>query len=92
MDGNKPKKSFKDTLNLPRTDFNIRADAQKKETEILNRWKKDDLYNKSVAANKDKEKFILHDGPPYANGHAHIGHALNRTLKDIICKFKRMSG
>lgn len=86
------KKSFKDTLNLPRTDFNIRADAQKKETEILNRWVKDDLYNKAVSENKGKEKFILHDGPPFANGHAHMGHALNRTLKDIVCKFKRMSG
>lgn len=84
------KKSFKDTLNLPKTDFSIRANASKKEPEILDRWNKDDLYNKCCETG-DK-KFCLHDGPPFANGHMHMGHVLNRTIKDIVSKFKRMSG
>lgn len=85
------KKSFKETLNLPKTDFSIRANAKTKEPELLERWKKESLYKKAVV--KDSKKtFALHDGPPFANGHMHMGHALNRILKDITCKAKRMDG
>jgi isoleucyl-tRNA synthetase len=87
------KKSFKSTLNLPKTEFSIRANAKIKEPQILEQWKKNDLYKKACEKGEgEKEVFTLHDGPPFANGHMHMGHALNRTLKDIVCKVKRMSG
>lgn len=87
------KKSFKETLNLPNTDFSIRAKAKEKEPEILKRWIKENLYHAAFEKNKGIGKtFTLHDGPPFANGHIHMGHALNRTLKDIVLKCKRMSG
>lgn len=87
-----PKKSFKDTLNLPHTDFPIRSNPAQEDELILKRWEKEDLFYKSFIHNKGNEKFILHDGPPYANGHLHLGHAYNKVLKDIICKSQRMSG
>lgn len=80
------------TLNLPRTDFPMRANLPNREPEILAFWEKIDLYGKIQAANAGKPKFILHDGPPYANGNIHLGHTLNKVLKDIIVKFKSMSG
>ena len=83
---------YKDTLNLPVTAFPMKANLAQKELEILDHWEKTSLYEKLVAAGKDKPKYILHDGPPYANGHIHIGHALNKILKDFILKSKRMSG
>src|SRR5581483_5826338 len=86
------KKSFKDTLNLPHTDFPIRANYAQEDSMILNRWEKEDLYHASFIHNKGNEKFILHDGPPYANGHIHLGHAYNKILKDMICKAYRMAG
>jgi len=87
------KKSFKETLNLPRTDFSIRANAKTKEPELLERWEKENLYDKACEQNRGTGKtFSLHEGPPFANGHMHMGHALNRTLKDIVCKSKRMAG
>lgn len=86
------KKSFKDTLNLPKTDFPIRANAKTKEPELLQRWADEKLCEAAVKKNEGNEMFTLQDGPPYANGHMHIGHALNRTLKDVVCKSKRMSG
>ncbi|MCK4517876.1 isoleucine--tRNA ligase [Candidatus Babeliales bacterium] len=87
------KKSFKETLNLPKTDFSQRANAVKKEPEFLKRWKDEKLCERAVEKNqKDGTPFTLHDGPPFANGHMHMGHALNRTLKDVICKSKRMAG
>ncbi len=88
----KKKNPFQDTLNLPKTDFSLRANSANKEPEILKRWNDDNLSAKTYAANKGKEKFILHDGPPYANGNIHLGHVLNKVLKDISAKFKRMSG
>jgi len=78
------------TLNLPKTSFNMKANLPNKEPEILKVWDKKNIYKKSLE-NK-KEKFILHDGPPYANGDIHIGHALNKILKDIILKYKRLQG
>lgn len=83
---------YKDTLNLPQTDFPMKADLPKKEPEILNFWGKNLIYEKIQEKNKGKKKYILHDGPPYANGNIHIGHALNKILKDIIIKYKSMRG
>lgn len=83
---------YKDTLNLPKTDFSMKADLAKKEPEILKFWDKMNLYGKMREKNKNKPKYILHDGPPYANGHVHIGTALNKILKDIVVKYKAMRG
>ena len=84
--------SYKDTLNLPRTDFPIRAQNDVFDPIVLQRWENEDVYNKTFAVHEGKEKFILHDGPPYANGDIHLGHAYNKILKDIICKYERMNG
>ncbi len=86
------KKNFKNTLNLPHTDFPIRANHLHDDAAILERWQRDNLYAEAFVHNKGKEKFILHDGPPYANGHLHLGSAYNKILKDIVCKYHRMSG
>src|SRR5499426_3465392 len=83
---------YKATLNLPRTDFPMRASLAQREPEILARWKADRLYERLQAANAGKPRFVLHDGPPYANGHIHLGHALNKILKDMIVKHRAMSG
>ncbi|MCW8860148.1 MAG: isoleucine--tRNA ligase [Deltaproteobacteria bacterium] len=83
---------YKNTLNLPATDFPMRANLPKREPQILQQWEKIGLNDQLENANKGKQSFILHDGPPYANGHIHMGHALNKILKDIIVKSKRMEG
>lgn len=83
---------YKNTLNLPQTDFPMKANLSQREPEILKKWQAMDLYAALRAAGKKKKKFILHDGPIYANGHIHVGHAVNRILKDIIVKSKTMSG
>ncbi|ORJ54910.1 isoleucine--tRNA ligase [Geothermobacter hydrogeniphilus] len=83
---------YKQTLNLPKTDFPMRGNLPKREPEMLQRWQQLKLEEKLAAAGKGKPTFTLHDGPPYANGHIHIGHALNKILKDIIIKSKRMQG
>jgi isoleucyl-tRNA synthetase len=82
----------KSTLNLPQTAFPMRGNLAQREPQILKRWQQMDLYNKLRAAGKGREQFILHDGPPYANGDIHIGHAVNKILKDIIVKSKTLSG
>ena len=82
----------KENINLPKTAFSMKANLQNKEPEILEYWKKIDLYKELRKSNKGKEKFILHDGPPYANGNIHMGTALNKILKDIIVKFHQMDG
>lgn len=89
---NNQKKSFKDTLNLPHTNFPIRPNHKEDDARILQRWENENLYRRAFEKNKGEEKFILHDGPPYANGHTHIGHAYNKILKDIVCKSQRMMG
>lgn len=86
------KKSFKDTLNLPHTDFPMRPNAKEDDLNLLQRWEKENLYKRAFNAHKGQEKFILHDGPPYANGHLHLGHAYNKILKDIVTKSQRMMG
>lgn len=83
---------YKDTLNLPHTDFPMKASLAQREPEILKRWEKSDLFNKIRARLKGKPKFILPDGPPFANGHIHLGHAVDKTLKDIVIKNKTLSG
>ncbi len=83
---------YKATLNLPSTDFPMRASLPTREPETLKQWQQEDLYQTIRAARAGCEKFILHDGPPYANGHLHCGHALNKILKDIIVKSKTISG
>jgi isoleucyl-tRNA synthetase len=83
---------YKHTLNLPDTDFPMKGNLAQKEPDILKRWQQQDLYQKMRDARKGAEKFILHDGPPYANGSIHIGHAVNKILKDFIIKAKTLSG
>ncbi len=86
------KVSFKDTLNLPQTDFPIRANAKELDPAMVKRWEEEDLFTKSFYHNEGNKKYILHDGPPYANGNIHIGHAYNKILKDIVTKSRRMRG
>ena len=83
---------YKTTLNLPKTDFPMRADLPKREPLFLSEWQKQDIYRAIRDKSKGKEKKVLHDGPPYANGDIHIGHALNKTLKDIVVKYWTMCG
>ncbi len=83
---------YRDTLNLPKTDFPMRAQLAKREPEILTFWEREKIYHQLSQQAKGRPKYILHDGPPYANGHIHIGTALNKILKDFIIKSKFMSG
>ncbi|MFA4992069.1 MAG: isoleucine--tRNA ligase [Candidatus Omnitrophota bacterium] len=83
---------YKKTLNLPKTEFPMKGDLPVKEPVILKKWAEMDIYAKIRQRRKGAPKYILHDGPPYANGVIHIGHALNKTLKDIVVKFKTMRG
>ncbi|MDD5641823.1 MAG: isoleucine--tRNA ligase [Syntrophales bacterium] len=83
---------YKETLNLPRTSFPMKADLPRREPDILKRWAEMDLYACIRAQSRGRERFLLHDGPPYANGHIHLGHALNKILKDIIIKSRQMAG
>jgi len=86
------KKDFKETLNLPNTDFPMKANLAQKEPLMIKFWEENKIYEKIQEKRKNSTHYILHDGPPYANGHIHIGHALNKILKDIIVKFKSMKG
>lgn len=83
---------WKDTLNLPKTSFPMKAQLNKKEPQILEKWEQMDIYQRILEKRKDNELYILHDGPPYANGNIHLGHALNKILKDFIVKTKTMEG
>jgi isoleucyl-tRNA synthetase len=83
---------WKDTVNLPRTDFPMRANLPTTEPQVIARWGHDRLYEQIRARRKGARRFVLHDGPPYANGDIHIGHALNKILKDFIVKSKTMAG
>ncbi|MFA5142798.1 MAG: isoleucine--tRNA ligase [Candidatus Omnitrophota bacterium] len=83
---------YKNTLNLPRTDFPMKADLPNREPGMLENWQKSKLYTKIRKKSKGSPKYILHDGPPYANGSIHMGHALNKILKDIVIRYKTMKG
>ena len=82
----------KESLHLPKTAFSMKANLAKKEPEILQQWEQNKTFKKIRENSKGKEKFILHDGPPYANGHIHMGTALNKILKDMIIRFHQMNG
>ena len=83
---------YKETLNLPVTDFPMKANLTKKEPEALKQWEAEDLYGQIRKEKKGKPKYVFHDGPPYANGHIHMGHALNKLLKDFVVKIQSMKG
>jgi isoleucyl-tRNA synthetase len=85
-------RNYSETLFLPKTDFPMRAGLPQREPEILARWHKLGLYERLRAAGKGRTKFVLHDGPPYANGNIHIGHALNKILKDVVTRSQQMLG
>jgi isoleucyl-tRNA synthetase len=82
---------YKDTLNLPKTNFPMKANLSKKEVDLLEFWSENDIYQK-IQKKKRSKTYILHDGPPYANGHIHLGHTLNKVLKDMIIKYQAMKG
>ena len=84
--------NYKDTLNLPKTAFPMKANLANREPEMLKHWEAIDLYAKMRELGRDRPRFVLHDGPPYANGDIHIGHAVNKILKDIIVKSKTLNG
>src|SRR5216117_3543650 len=84
---------YKDTLNLPRTDFPMKADLVTREPQRLEKWRASGLYEKIQAARaRAEKKFVLHDGPPFANGEVHIGNALNKILKDMVVKSHSLRG
>ena len=85
-------KSYKETLNLPQTSFPMKANLAQREPEMLKSWEAEGVYAAIRAKSAGKPKYVLHDGPPYANGHIHIGHALNKVLKDLIVKYQTMRG
>ncbi len=85
-------RDYSQTLFLPQTEFPMRAGLPQKEPELLKRWQKLDLYNRLRQTAKGRDKFVLHDGPPYANGNIHIGHALNKILKDVVTRSQQMLG
>lgn len=86
------KRDYRDTISLPKTDFPMRAGLPQREPEWLERWKSQDLYQKLREDARGREKFTYHDGPPYANGDIHMGHAMQKTLKDIVCRTQQMQG
>lgn len=92
MSDDKNKDLYKDTVFLPKTEFPMRGGLPQKEPEIIKKWQEMDLYGRLRAASQDKEKWVLHDGPPYANGHIHMGHALNKILKDVVVRSYQMMG
>ena len=94
MSDEKPQKTdrYRDTVFLPRTSFAMKAGLPQKEPELLKRWEAMDLYGSLRKESAGRPKYVLHDGPPYANGHLHIGHALNKILKDIITRSRQMQG
>jgi isoleucyl-tRNA synthetase len=83
---------YKKTLNLPATTFPMKASLTQNEPKVLEGWYANDAYGAMIGANDGKEPYVLHDGPPYANGHIHIGHAMNKILKDVIVKHRNMTG
>ena len=83
---------YKSSLNLPQTEFPMRANLAQREPNVLERWQRLDIYQHLRAARAGKPKWVLHDGPPYANGAIHIGHAVNKVLKDVINKSRLIMG
>ena len=92
MSAEQEKRDYRDTVFLPKTDFPMRAGLPQREPAFLAKWAKEDIYGQLRADSAEREKFILHDGPPYANGNIHIGHAMQKTLKDVVVKTQQMQG
>jgi len=86
------KKSYRDTLNLPKTSFSMKANLVQREPAMRKAWAKEDMYAKIRSQRQNADKYILHDGPPYANGDIHMGHVINKVLKDIVVKYRTMKG
>ncbi len=91
-DKGKKNKGYRDTLNLPTTAFAMKANLVQREPQQRKAWEKEDMYNKVLAARADAPLYLLHDGPPYANGDIHMGHVINKVLKDFVVKYKTMTG
>src|SRR5690554_4254856 len=85
-------KDYKHTLLMMKTDFKMRANLTEKEPKLVKEWNENKIYEKALEKNKDRPTFILHDGPPYANGDIHLGHALNKILKDFVVRYQTMNG
>ena len=84
--------NYKDTLLMPKTDFEMRGNLPKKEPGYVQRWQENKMYEKVIKQNEGHDDFVFHDGPPYANGNMHTGHMLNKIIKDVICRYKNMLG
>ena len=84
--------NYKDTLLMPKTDFEMRGNLPKKEPVYVQRWQEAKMYEKVLEQNKNHDDFMFHDGPPYANGNMHVGHMLDKIIKDVICRYKNMEG
>ena len=84
--------NYKDTLLMPKTEFEMRGNLPKKEPAYVQRWQDSSMYEKVVKQNEGKDAFVFHDGPPYANGNMHIGHMMNKVIKDVICRYKNIEG
>ena len=84
--------NYKDTLLMPKTDFEMRGNLPKKEPKYVERWQEAHMYEKVIQQNEGNKDFVFHDGPPYANGNMHVGHMLNKIIKDVICRYKNMQG
>lgn len=84
--------NYKDTLLMPKTEFEMRGNLPKKEPKYVERWQESRMYEKVIQQNEGKDDFVFHDGPPYANGNMHTGHMLNKIIKDVICRYKNMQG
>jgi len=84
--------NYKETLNLPHTQFPMKANLSQREPQILKKWQEMNLYRKIIQKNAGQPRFVLHDGPPYANGNLHLGHAINKSLKDFVVKSKQLNG
>ena len=92
MSNEKPGSQYKSTINLPQTAFPMKAGLPQREPKILQKWQKLDAYHALQAQRAEADTYVLHDGPPYANGNIHIGHAVNKILKDIIVKSRNLQG
>src|SRR3954462_12099005 len=88
----RPVADYKGTINLPETGFPMKADLAQREPKMLAAWEGNDLYGKIRAISRGRPRFVLHDGPPYANGAAHLGHFVNKVLKDIVVKSHQLDG
>ena len=85
-------KGYRDTLNLPKTGFSMKANLTQREPQLRKEWAKKNIYAKIRKTRKGAPLYILHDGPPYANGDIHMGHVINKVLKDFVVKYKTMAG